>query len=497
MAQTQTGDSPPAAGKQRLPAELLKVAGVVLLGMLLMQFDGTMVSIALNKLVRELSVSVSTVQWVVTAYLLALMVGMPIAGWAADRFGTRTIWNFSLIGFLVGSLLCGLSNSVWMLIAARVVQGLGGGMMAPVGQAMLVRVGGVERRAQLVSLMAVPAVVGPTLGPVVGGIIVDDLSWRWMFFINLPIGLVAFLVAGRAMPNLKASSGAGLDVVGVALLVPGLVAIVYGLSQATTVGFGGVQVVVALSLGAAMVAGFAWHAARPNIDALVSMRLFRYRGFATSSILLLLLGLTMGAGFVDPLFLQQVHSESALGAGLLLVAAGVGSALASLTMGRVFNRVGPMRVGVAGLACALVGRLIFTQFDADTSALVIVVAMFVTGVGFGMMVLSMTTALYIGLPPEQVTRATSGSRIFQQIGLSAGTAVVGVVLQFQLTRQQDAAPGGSPGPDALAPAYSNTFWWSVAFLLLAVVPTVLLPKRLVEAPVPDKKTESVPRPKEA
>ncbi|MFD5458566.1 MFS transporter [Streptomyces olivaceus] len=103
----------------------------------------------------------------------------------------------------------------------------------------------------------------------------------------------------------------------------------------------------------------------------------------------------------------------------------------------------------------------------------------------------------IGLPPEQVTRATSGSRIFQQIGLSAGTAVVGVVLQFQLTRQQDAAPGGSPGPDALAPAYSNTFWWSVAFLLLAVVPTVLLPKRLVETPVPDKKTESVPRPKEA
>ncbi|MFD8012573.1 MDR family MFS transporter [Streptomyces sp. NPDC058955] len=494
MAQTQAGDSPAAGEGQRLPAELLKVAGVVLLGMLLMQFDGTMVSIALDKLVRELSVPVSTVQWVVTAYLLALMAGMPIAGWAADRFGTRTMWNLSLAGFLVGSLLCGLADSVWTLIAARVVQGLGGGMMAPVGQAMLIRVGGVERRAQLVSLMAVPAVIGPTLGPVVGGIIVDDLSWRWMFFINLPIGLIALLLAGRAMPNIKAASGTGLDVIGVALLVPGLVALVYGLSQATTAGFGATQVVVALTIGAAMVAAFAWHAARPDTDALVSMRLFRYRGFATSSILLMLLGLTMGAGFVDPLFLQQVHSESALSAGLLLVPAGVGSALASLTMGRVFNRIGPMRVGTAGLAGAIAGRLIFTQFDADTSALVIVIAMFVTGAGFGMMVLSMTTALYIGLPPEQVTRATSGSRIFQQIGLSAGTAIVGVVLQFQLTRQQDAAPGRSPSPDALAEAYSNTFWWSVAFLVLAIAPTLLLPKRLADAPAPQQKTEDAPHP---
>lgn len=496
MAQAKAGDTPTEGDKQRLPAELLKVAGVILLGMLLMQLDGTMVSIALNRLVGELSVSVSTVQWVVTAYLLALMVGMPIAGWAADRFGTRTMWNFSLIGFLVGSLLCGLSNSVWMLIASRVVQGLGGGMMAPVGQAMLVQVGGVQNRARLVSLMAVPAVVGPTLGPVLGGIIVDGLSWRWMFFVNLPLGLIAFLLAGRAMPNIKARSGAGLDVRGVVLLVPGLVAVVYGLSQATTLGFDSVPVVVALVAGAAMIAGFALHAARPNVDALVPMGLFRYRGFATSTALLLLLGLTMGAGFLDPLFLQQVHSETALRAGLLLVPAGIGSAIASLSMGRAFNRIGPMRVGTAGLVCAIVGRLTFTQFDATTSTFVIMAAMFITGVGFGMMVLSMTTALYIGLPLDQLSRATSGSRVFQQVGLSAGTAVIGVVLQFQLTRHQGGSPGGGADLDGLTQAYSNTFWWSVAFLVLAIVPTLLLPKRMTETPVAAK-TDSAARPQEA
>ncbi|MGP4028914.1 MDR family MFS transporter [Actinomadura sp. 3N407] len=493
MAQARSDDSPVAGDDQRLPLELLKVAGVVLLGMLLMQLDGTMVSIALNRLVRELSVSVSTVQWVVTAYLLSLMAGMPVAGWAADRFGTRTMWNLALVSFLAGSLLCGLSNSIWMLITARVVQGLGGGMMVPVGQVMLIRIGGVERRARLVSLMAVPALVGPTLGPVLGGIIVDHLSWRWMFFINLPIGVAAFLAAGRTMPNIKARSGAVLDVLGVALIVPGLVAIVYGFTRAPEAGFGDARTAVPLAVGTALVAAFAVHAARPDDDALVPMRLFRFRGFASSSVLLLLSGVTMGAGFVDPLFLQQVRSDSALSAGLLLVATGFGSSLSSLAMGKVFNRLGPRKVGFAGLVCSLFGRCLFTQFDAGTGDVVILVAMFVTGVGFGMMVLSMTTALYIGLPPDQIARATSGSRIFQQVGLSAGTAVTSVVLQFQLTAHGHGSSGAGGGLDELARAYNNTFWWSVLVLVLAIVPTLILPTA-VRGGRPVKRPESAPRP---
>ncbi|MEU1283770.1 MDR family MFS transporter [Kitasatospora sp. NPDC005856] len=490
MAQSSS-DVQPAGKGQSLPPELMRVAGVVLLGLLVMQLDGTMVSVALNTLSHELSASVATLQWVVTAYLLALMVGMPLAGWAADRFGPRTMWIVSLAVFLVGSVLCGLSDSIWMLVVARVVQGLGGGMMVPVGQAMLMRLAGMEHRAKLVALMAIPGMIGPTLGPVLGGVIVDDFDWRWMFFINIPIGVVAFLVAGRNLPNVKAETAAKLDVLGVLLLVPGLVAVVYGFSRASTVGFGSGQVIGLLAVGGALLAGFGVHASRPDVDALVSMRMFRYRGFAASCTLLLLVGLTMGAGIVQPLFLQQVHGESPMGTGLLLVAFGVGSVITSVLLGRVFNKLGPRLVGTVGIVLAIAGAAFFTQFDAGTSRGLILVAMLVSGVGLAMVVLTMSTALYIGLPPQQIGRATGASRIFQQLGLSAGTAVISVVLQIQLSDRAREAPEGAVGPGGLADAYSATFWWGVGFLVLAVVPTLFLPKSvLVAAPVPNKAAEA-------
>lgn len=481
MVHNRLGALRSSGDSQPLPRELVRIAGVVLLGILVMQLDGTMVSVALNTLAHDLSVSVPTLQWVLTAYLLSLMVGMPFAGWAADRFGTRKMWIVCLVTFLVGSILCGLSVSIGMLIVARVVQGLGGGMMVPVGQAMMVRLAGMEFRARLVALMGIPGIIGPTLGPVLGGVIVNDVSWRWMFFINIPIGFIAFIVAGRNLPDFKAENAAKLDVLGVLLLVPGLVAVVYGFSRAAAIGFGAAETIGSLVLGAALLAGFVLHAVRPNIEPLVSMRLFKYRNFAISSALLILVGLTMGAGLIDPLFLQQVHAETPMGAGLLLMATGVGSALTSLGLGRIFNRLGPRLVGVAGISCAIIGRLIFTQFDAGTGRAVILIAMFVSGVGFAMMVLTMSTALYIGLPPQHIARATSGSRIFQQLGLSAGTAVISVVLQIQLTDQIHNAVGGRPGIAAMAHAYDNTFWWSVAFLLLAVVPMFLLPKMALGA----------------
>ncbi|MGY3520351.1 MDR family MFS transporter [Micromonospora sp. PTRAS2] len=472
-----------AGGDAPLPKELQKIAVVVLVGLLLMQLDGTMVGIALNTLSGELSVSVSTLQWVVTGYLLALMVGMPIAGWAADRFGTRRMWTVSLVVFLVGSVLCGVAVNIETLIFARVVQGLGGGMMVPVGQAMLMRVAGAEHRARLVGLMAIPGVIGPTLGPVVGGVIVDDFSWRWMFLINIPIGLIAFFLAGRNLPNFKEEARAALDVLGVVLLVPGLVAVVFGLSRAAAGGLGDPLVVAPLVTGVVLIAGFILHAARPNIEALVSMRLFKYRNFAAASALTLLAALTMGAGIVQPLFLQQVHGESPMGAGLLLVGFGVGSALTSVVLSRVFNRLGARLVGTVGLALTFTGTVAFTQFYASTGRVFIVLAMLLSGVGLAMVTLTMSTALYVGLPPQQIARATGASRIVQQLGLSTGTAVISLVLQIQLTKQT----AGSD-LDSLANAYHHAFWWSAGFLALAIVPALLLPGRIPATPgAQDKK----------
>jgi EmrB/QacA subfamily drug resistance transporter len=386
------------------------------------------------------------------------------------------VWLTSLGVFTVGSLLCGLAWSAESLIAFRVLQGLGGGMLIPLIQMVLAAAAGPARVGRVMAVVGVPAMLGPVLGPVLGGLIVSDAGWRLIFFINIPVCLAA-VVATRAvvMPDLRRAAAARLDVAGLALLSPALVAIVYGLSQAGTNGsFGDAAVLAPIVAGLGLLAGFALHALRTRGEPLIDVRLFRERSFASYSGVVFFVSMAMlGTALLLPLYYQQVRGEDALHAGLLLAPQGLGMGIALMVAGKLSDRLNPRPIILAGLALTATATAIYTQIGAHTSVALLSVAALIAGAGIGAALVPAMTGVYKDLSGDAVPRATSSIRIFQQLGGSFGIAILAVILQQQAAAAVD-----------LAQSFGHTFWWALAFIAIAFVPTLLLPPAVVERDQP-------------
>jgi EmrB/QacA subfamily drug resistance transporter len=440
-----------------------------MLGAVMTVLDTTIVAVAINTLGRDFDVSIATIQWVATGYLLALSMVIPLTGWATERFGARTLWFASLTLFLAGSVLSGAAWSAGSLIAFRVVQGIGGGIILPVGQTMLARAAGPQRMGRVMSVVAVPALLGPVLGPVIGGLIVDAISWRWIFYVNLPMGALALFAAWRWLePDELRRPDAPIDAVGVALLSPGLAAFVYGVSEAANVGIGGTRAVVGMAVGAALIAAFVVHALRTR-HPLLDMRLFADRVFAASSTAMLLFAMTMFAVMLlFPLYEQAVRGLSALDAGLLMAPQGLAAMVAMPVAGKLADVRGPRGLVILGVAATLLGTIAFTQVSADSSQTLIALSLVARGVGMGFIMAPLMAAGYRTLSTDAVARATTTMNIVMRVGGAVGTAVFAVLLQHRL--------GGAASADAAAHAYGATFWWNLGATALVAVAALGLPR---------------------
>jgi EmrB/QacA subfamily drug resistance transporter len=349
-------------------------------------------------------------------------------------------------------------------------------MMLPLLQAILAQAAGPRRLGRLMSAVAVPALLAPILGPVIGGVILDGLSWRWIFFVNVPVCTIALVLAWRGMPELRERGEKRLDVLGVALLSPALAVIVYGLSEAGSQGgFAGSGVSVALAIGAALLAAFAAHALHTTVEPIIDLRLFRARSFTASAALMFTFGLSIfGAMLLLPLYYQQARGQSALDAGLALAPQGLGTMIALTIVGRLTDKIGPRPIVLVGMVLATLGTIPYALVGADTSTLALGASLIIRGAGLGAVIVPAMTAAYHDLRPEQIPRATSAMRIFQQIGASFGTAVLALILQHQTSNLAVAGPAG------LATAFGHTFWWAVGFTALACIPA------LPQPPKPDR-----------
>ena len=449
-----------AAPADRLDPAVLRLGAVIVAGSITAMLDMTMVTVALADLTRAFGAPVTTVQWAGTAYLLAIVAVIPVTGRLAERFGTRALWMSALGAFLAGSVLCGAAWSMGSLIAFRAVQGVGGGMIVPLSMMILTPAVRPEQRGRVMGIVAAPGQVAPIAGPLLGGLLVDAAGWRWIFYVNVPVCLVALLLARRGVPDdaPRREGGGRLDPIGLALLSPGLAMIVYGLSA---------HAAPLLVTGAALLVAFAVHALRAAAP-LLDLRLFTHRPFAAASALNFLSRCSIfGAMILMPLYFQQVRGHSALVAGLLLAPQSLGTMLALPRVGALTDRIGARPVVLTGIAISAVGTLAYTRVGAHTGDLLLGASLLVWGVGIAAVAVPVAAAAYDGLPPAAIPGATSTITTVQTVGASVGGAVLAAVLQSRAAHH----------PGAPARAFADTFWWVLAITLLTLVPALLLPLR--------------------
>jgi len=487
---TVDAGSTPAATDERRPI------GVVLAGlmtvMLLASLDQTIVSTALPTIVGDLG-GLEHLSWVVTAYLLAVTVVTPLYGKLGDQFGRKVVLQSALGLFLLGSVLCGQAHSMTELILFRALQGLGGGGLMVSAQAAIGDVVSPRERGRYTGFFGAIFGVSAIIGPLVGGFFTTHLSWRWIFYVNVPLGGIAFLALALTLPTVRERVRRRIDYAGTVLLATGLSALVLLTTLGgNEVGWGS-PTIVALGVLTVLAIGMFAFAERRAAEPILPPALGRNRVFVVTSAVGFVVGFALfGALTYLPLFQQIVRGQSPTASGLHLLPLMAGLLLTSIGSGQVITRTGRYKAfPIAGTATATVGLLLLTRLDAGTSTGAAAAYMFVLGLGLGMVMQVLVLAVQNAVPYSQLGVATSGATLFRSIGGSLGTALLGAVFAGRLTSElTDRLPtgqadrlagGGSIDPSAVAhlpgplrDAYTGAFTSALTsvFLVAACVAVV-------------------------
>jgi EmrB/QacA subfamily drug resistance transporter len=456
-------------GPGALDRETMVVAGVVLLGAIMSILDTTVINVAIDRLAIDFDAPLTTIQWVVTGYTLALAAVIPLTGWAADRFGTKRIYLGSLALFMFGSILCALAWSAGSLIAFRVLQGAGGGMIMPAVMTIMTRKAGPQRMGRVMGILGVPMLVAPILGPILGGWLVDDVSWRWIFLINVPIGIVAIALAQIVLERDLPQTAHKLDWLGMGLLSPGLTLLIFGLAESNGAdGFAATKSWLPMIVGAALTAGFLWHSYRAD-EPLIDIGTFTHtRAGAAAGTLFLFAIAFFGSLLLIPLYYQTVRGASALEAGLLMAPQGLGAMITMPIAGKLTDRYGPERWPAYGIPLLLIGLAPFSFVTAGTSYVLLSGFSFVLGLGMGLAMMPTMTAAMQAVPAVAIARTSTAMNILRQSGASIGTAILSVLLASAISAKH--ARGG----EALAEAFAQTFVWGMVLLTLALIPALAM-----------------------
>lgn len=457
---------------EKIDPAVLKIAWILLIGLLAPLFDTTIMNVAIDTLGNALDAPVAMVQWVMTSYLIALGAIIPVSGWAQDRFGDKNMWIFALSLFLTGSILSSLAWNIESLIVFRAIQGLGGGLMMPIMQTIVVRATGGEKLGKLMAIVGLPVLLGPILGPILGGIIIHSLNWRWVFYVNIPICAVALILAIWHLPKDSVpKKKQKLDVIGLLLLTPPIILMIYGLTLVSDYhGFFHLHVMLPIGVGIIMLVLFCLHALKKKNHAIINILLFKNRSFTASSSLLFLLGLTtFGGMLLLPLYFQQVRGDSVLIAGLLLIPQGIGMLLTRSLAGKLTDTIGSRWVVFLSTGLTIVGTIPFIFTNADTSILFISLTLILRGAGLGGVMISIMAGVYVGLSKEDIPHASSMTRILQQIGGAFEASVLAVILQSQYN------PLHAADITARNLAFNHTFMWITIFTAMSFIFVLLLP----------------------
>jgi EmrB/QacA subfamily drug resistance transporter len=496
---------------------VLLVAGVVVLGAIMSILDITVVSVAQPTFQTEFDASPAEAAWTMTGYTLALATVIPLSGWAADRFGTKRLYMLAVLLFSAGSALCALATSIEMLTAFRVLQGLGGGMLMPVGMTIMTRAAGPERVGRVMAVLGIPMLLGPIFGPILGGWLIDAASWHWIFLINIPIGIIALVYASRVLPQDHASRSESFDWLGMLLLSPGLALFLFGVSSIPGEGtVAAARVLVPAAIGLVLIVAFVFRELSAKRDhPLVDLHLFANPRLTVAVVAMALFAIAFfGASLLFPQYFLLVRGEDTLSAGLLLAPQGIGAMLTMPVAGTLTDRIGPGKIVLTGVTVITIGMLGFTQVGVDAgqvtvgasgvtiddpSYLFLLGSLFVMGLGMGATMMPIMSSALATLKDHQIARGSTLMNITQQVAASIGTALFSVLLTNgfngspQASALREAAQSGNPftgGPEALAEAFADMsqsfatcFVVAVVLVACCLIPVWFLPRKPSAAPV--------------
>ena len=514
----------PPVYPDKIDGAVLKIAGVVVLGAIMSILDITVVNVALPTFQTEFGTPeapllYSTVTWTVIAYTLALAMVIPLTGWAADRFGTKRLYMTALLLFTLGSVLCATASSIGMLIGFRFLQGLGGGMLMPLGMTIMTRAAGPARMGRLMAILGVPMLLGPIFGPILGGYLIDNYSWHWIFLINVPIGIAAITYAFFVLASDRPTPSESFDWVGAALMSPGLAMFLYGVSSIPGEGtFFSFKVIFWGTLGLLMIATFVFWSFRTK-HPLLDLRLFRNRNLSVSVITMALFAAAFFGGLLlVPTYFQQVRGETPLQAGWLMAVQGLGAMITMPIAGALTDKLPVGRIVPFGLVAIIGGMFALTQITATTPYSYILPVLFIMGMGMGATMMPLMTSALKTLKSHDVARGSTLLNISQQVASSIGVAIMSVVLTNGLKNDPllkassafNEATAGIKDPaqlgaiaakfpeiaallakgqealmaavhEAMAVAFANTFWVAAILLSLTLIPAYFLPRKHEES----------------
>lgn len=440
-----------------------KVMVVYILGVFVQIIDGTIVNIAVPTLAEEFNVDSTDVDWAIIGFYLSLAVAIPMAGWLADRFGSKRMFMLALAGFVVSSTMCGAAQSLAQLVGFRIFQGLFAGLITPIGSAMLQRAFPLNERAKASTAIIGVVVVAPALGPVLGGAILRLLNWRWIFLINIPLGGLALFAAWLWLEEEIVGSDRKVDGAGLILAGGGLAALLFGISEGSNRGWDSPLILASLIGG--LVTLFVMVLVENRVDdPVLALQLFKVRLFrATTVASWPAYAAFFAVIFMMPIFLQKVGDHSALKTAFVLLPQPLGVIIGSQLAGRrLYGRFGPKGLMVAGSILAWISSTYFAFIDQNTSLMLIGTALAVRGFAMGLMFVPIQTATYANVELPLMGRATSLFNTTRQAAGAAGVALVTTILSAKVFSLDSVADGG-------APVLARVDAFQVAFMVAALL----------------------------
>lgn len=402
---------------------------VIIIGTFMAILDGTIVNVALPKMMNVFNASPDRAQWIVTAYMLCLGVVMPVSGYLGDRFGYKRIYWLALLFFVIGSTLCGLAWSIESMIVARVIQALGGGIMQPLGMAILYKNFPKEKMGMVLGVWGIAIMAAPAVGPTLGGYLVDYINWRMIFYVNIPVGVLNLFLASMILKETASVPHQSFDKVGLLCSTVGFFCLLLAISQSTVKGWNSPYIVFLFYVALLALGCFIYNELH-HPDPILDLRLFRNFVFSISVIIGSIISIGMfGAIFLLPLFLQRVLGQTAMQTGLIMFPAAFASGLMMPISGRIFDKYGARWTVIFGLAIVVWTTYMMGTFNANTSFAAMTIWFTLRGFGMGFCFMPVTTAGMNTVPLELVGRASALNNVIRQVASAFGIALFTGIMQ--------------------------------------------------------------------